>query len=255
MHLLNTGFILIALAVAAKAVKAAKPTSFVLVGDSTTANATSTNSGGWGNGLCGSSITGNIASVEAGTPCINTAQNGATTGTFVANGHWAKSVSAIKSEVSKGRRTLVTIQFGHNDMKIAPPESMGMNLTAMVKQVRSLGAEPVLVTSLTRRSFKNGVVSDTLGPWADQTKLIAQQQGTKLLDLHANSIKYVNAIGADAAHRLNKSPDDNTHLNTNGSTVFGRMVADLLSVAYPSELPIVANARMSQDIKNGVPSF
>jgi len=86
---------------------AVEPTSFVLVGDSTTANGyvnigaiydyiglkpfiifhrTTPNSGGWGNGLCGSTITGNIASVAAGTPCINTAHNGATTGSFVANG-------------------------------------------------------------------------------------------------------------------------------------------------------------------------
>ena len=86
---------------------AVEPTSFVLVGDSTTANGyvnigaiydyiglkpfitfhrTTPNSGGWGNGLCGSTITGNIASVAAGTPCINTAHNGATTGSFVADG-------------------------------------------------------------------------------------------------------------------------------------------------------------------------
>lgn len=126
----------------------------------------------------------------------------------------------MRGEVAKGRRTLVTIQFGHNDMKIAPPESMGANLTAMVKQIRSLGAEPVLVTSLTRRTFNsNGTISDALGPWAArkhilsdsspplsplrlrvrlillvlylETILISQQQGTHLLDLHAASIKYV----------------------------------------------------------------
>jgi hypothetical protein len=62
----------------------------------------------------------------------------------------------------------VTIQFGHNDQKIAPPESMGANLTSMVKQIRMIGGEPVLVTSLTRRTFNvNGTVADTLGPWAN----------------------------------------------------------------------------------------
>ena len=45
---------------------------------------------------------------------------------------------------------------------------MGANLTAMVQEVRARGAEPVLVTSLTRRSFNDdGTVADTLGPWAD----------------------------------------------------------------------------------------
>jgi lysophospholipase L1-like esterase len=78
------------------------------------------------------------------------------------------SLAAIRGEVAKGRRTLVTIQFGHNDQKIAPPESMGANMTVMVKQIRALGGEPVLVTSLTRRNFNpNGTIIDALGPWAD----------------------------------------------------------------------------------------
>ncbi|KAG6879559.1 hypothetical protein C0992_001564 [Termitomyces sp. T32_za158] len=145
----------------------ATSTSFVLIGDSTTANGTTVNSGGWGNGLCGSTLTGNIASVAAGTPCINTAKNGATTGTFVEGGYFSKSLAAIRGEVANGRRTLVTIQFGHNDQKIAPPESMAANMTSMVQQIRAAGGEPVLVTSLCRRNFSaNGTVSDTLGPWA-----------------------------------------------------------------------------------------
>jgi len=38
----------------------------------------------------------------------------------------------------------------------------------MVREIRDLGAEPVLVTSLTRRSFhSDGTIADTLGPWAD----------------------------------------------------------------------------------------
>ncbi|KAF9003982.1 SGNH hydrolase [Cyathus striatus] len=236
--------------------KRVPPTSFVLVGDSTTANGTTPNSGGWGNGLCGSTLTDNIASVAPGTPCINTAHNGATTGSFVADGFWNISIATIKSEVAKGRRTLVTIQFGHNDMKIAPPESMGANLTVMVEQVRSLGAEPVLVTSLTRRSFNSdGTVADALGPWANETILISQQQKTHLLDLHAASIKYVEAIGPDAAHRLNRLPDDNTHLNVNGTTVFGRMVADLLTASFPNELPIIPNPPLSFNISHGIASF
>jgi len=128
---------------------------------------------------------------------------------------WNISIAAIRGEVAKGRHTLVTIQFGHNDQKIAPPESMGANLTEMVREIRDLGAEPVLVTSLTRRNFNSdGTIADTLGPWADgkytpnlmsvsfrltndlycffsETILISQQQQTHLLDLHAASIKYV----------------------------------------------------------------
>ncbi|KAJ7170712.1 SGNH hydrolase [Mycena crocata] len=232
------------------------PTSFVLVGDSTTANGTTPNSGGWGNGFCGSTLTKTPSSLAPGTPCINTAHNGATTGSFVADGFWNVSLATVRAEVAKGRRTLVTIQFGHNDMKIAPPESMGANMTVMVNQLRALGAEPVLVTSLTRRSFNaNGTIQDALGPWADETILISQQLGTHLLDLHANSIRYVESIGADAAHRLNRLPDDNTHLNNNGTIVFGRMLADLMSASFPGQLPIIANPGLTFNISHGIPSF
>lgn len=174
----------------------------------------------------------------------------------MADGFWNISLAAISAEVAKGRRTLVTIQFGHNDQKIAPPESMGANLTVMVQQVRALGAEPVLITSLTRRNFNaDGTVDDTLGPWANETILISQQQKTHLLDLHAASIKYVEAIGPDAAHRLNRLPDDNTHLNINGTIVFGRMVADLLSASFPAQLPIVPNPGLTFNITHGIPSY
>ncbi|KAJ7903496.1 SGNH hydrolase [Mycena olivaceomarginata] len=234
------------------------PTSFVLVGDSTTANGTVLDSGGWGNGFCGSTNPAALtpSSLAPGTPCINTAKNGATTGSFVADGSFNISLANIKAEVAKGRRTLVTIQFGHNDMKIAPPESMGANLTTMVNQIRALGGEPVLVTSLTRRTFfDNGTIQDLLGPWADETTSVAQQQQTHLLDLHAHSITYVEAIGPDAAHRLNRSPDDNTHLNENGTIVFGRLLADLFNASFPSQLPIIPNPGLTFNITNGIPSY
>ncbi|THV07397.1 SGNH hydrolase [Dendrothele bispora CBS 962.96] len=232
------------------------PTSFVLVGDSTTANGTEPNSGGWGNGFCGSTVTGTPSSLVPGTPCINTAHNGATTGSFVADGFWNISLATIQGEVAKGRRTLVTIQFGHNDMKIAPPESMGANLTAMVQQIRELGGEPVLVTSLTRRTFdSDGKIQDALGPWADETILISQQQNTHLLDLHAASITYCEEIGPDPSHRLNRTPDDNTHLNNNGTIVFGRMVADLMNASFPGQLPIIPNPPLTFNITHGIPSF
>ncbi|KAF8917423.1 SGNH hydrolase [Mucidula mucida] len=233
------------------------PTSFVLIGDSTTANGTTPNSGGWGNGFCGSTVTSTPSSLESDTPCINTAHNGATTGTFVAGGFWNISVAAIQSEVAKGRRTFATIQFGHNDMKIAPPESMGVNMTLMVQEIRALGAEPILVTSLTRRSFNDdGTIADTLQPWADEAILVAQEQGTHLLDLHAASIAYCEAIGEAASHRLNRLEDDNTHLNVNGTIVFGRMVADLMEASFPpGDLPIIANPELSFNITHGIASY
>ncbi|KAH8822997.1 SGNH hydrolase [Flagelloscypha sp. PMI_526] len=236
-----------------------KEVAFVLVGDSTTNNATTVNGGGWGNGFCGSNAVDppDPSSLAPNTFCENTAKNGATTGTFVANGYWAYAVDVVKSQVALGRRTLITIQFGHNDQKIAPPESMGQNLTWMVDELRAIGGEPILVTPLTRRSFRtNGTIADTLELWANQTKLIAQQKHTHLLDLWQTSITYCEALGPTLCHVLNRTPDDNTHLNQNGSIVFGRMVADLMKKSYGRDkLPIIPNPPLSYNISHGIPSY
>ena len=99
----------------AAGVALARPLSFVLIGDSTTNNGTTLNSGGWSNGFCAS-----LASVST-SHCINTAHNGATTGSTIASGQFNTSLAFIRGEVAQGRRTLVTVQFGHNDMKIVSP--------------------------------------------------------------------------------------------------------------------------------------
>jgi len=74
---------------------------------------------------------------------------------------------------------------------------------------------------------------------------IAKEQQTHLLDLHKTSMEYVQAIGPDAAHRLNMSPEDNTRrfsfgyvarpqltssqidLNANGTIIFGRYASQV----------------------------
>ncbi|KAI0687069.1 SGNH hydrolase [Earliella scabrosa] len=225
----------------AACVALARPLSFVLIGDSTTNNGTTLNSGGWSNGFCAS-----LASVSV-SHCINTAHNGATTGSTIASGQ-----STPRSPSSEAK----SLKFGHNDMKIAPPESMGANLTVMVHDIRAAGGVPVLVTSLTRRNFfANGSVNDALGPWADETMVIAEEEHTHLLDLHGASIEYVEAIGPDAAHRLNRSPGDTTHLNANGTIVFGRMVAQLMARSFPLQIPLVPNPELDFNITHGIPSF
>ncbi|PFH53004.1 carbohydrate esterase family 12 protein [Amanita thiersii Skay4041] len=213
------------------------PTSFVLIGDSTTANGTTPNSGGWGNGLCGSELRGNIPSVIPGTPCINTAHNGATTGTFVLQHLSRRHPNRSTQGAAHARDAAIWAQR---------PEDR----TARVD------GEPVLITSLTRRSFnvEDGTVADTLGPWADETILIAQQEDTPPAG-STPSFYPIQAIGPDAAHGLNRLPDDNTHLNVNGTTVFGCMVADLLVASFPSELPIVPNPPLTFNITHGIPSF
>ncbi|KAL0064265.1 hypothetical protein AAF712_008850 [Marasmius tenuissimus] len=234
------------------------PTSFVLTGDSTTAKTS-----GWGNGFCGSTSPAIASSLEPGTPCFNQAVGGATTGSFVEQGHWKTALDRAKEEVAKGRRTLVTIQFGHNDRRAGPPELLAQHLTTMVQQVREIKADPVLITSLIIRNFDatgKKIINDTLVPYVNATMQVAKNEKTHLLDLHGKSLNYCEAIGATAAHKFNpKNGGDTTHVNEKGMIVFGRMVADLVNAEYGltgvNMLPIIPNPGLSYNISHGIPSY
>ncbi|KAI3614281.1 carbohydrate esterase family 12 protein [Moniliophthora roreri] len=110
---------------------------------------------------------------------------------------------------------------------------MAQDLAKMVEDIRGLGAEPVLVSSLVIRDFRaNGKINDVLAPWVNVTTNMAkvlclssvtvpthidvyvsyiyQEQKTHYIDLHGASLKHCEAIGANAAHRLNDGPSDTT---------------------------------------------
>jgi lysophospholipase L1-like esterase len=168
--------------------------------------------------------------------------------------------------------TWVLIQFGHNDQPGKPGRSTDLatefpvNLRHFVDEVKAKGGRPVLVTPLTRRSFKAGQLQDTLGPWADAAKKVASETGVPLLDLHTESMAAIQKMGAAEANSLAMSPPpsvvaeaaaagnspavpkpevadpnapvfDYTHLGAKGSAYFGRMVASELVEAVPTLKP------------------
>ncbi|KAK2044900.1 SGNH hydrolase [Colletotrichum somersetense] len=202
---------------------AAKPPAFFLVGDSTTA-VQSAGGGGWGNGFLGF-----LKEPAFGT---NYGRNGRTTVDYVTMGYWDTVKGAVKNNTADFD-VYVTIQFGHNDQKPEKNISLGQyqtNLANLAGEVRALGATPVLVTPLTRRSFDSAVVvTNNLANERERTiAAAAAAGGVTYVDLNLNSRKYVQAVGEAKAHSYNLAPGDNTHLNDEGSVVFGRLVADLL---------------------------
>jgi lysophospholipase L1-like esterase len=123
----------------------------------------------------------------------------------------------------------------------------------MANQVKSAGGIPIILTSLTRRTFKNGQLDDSLANVAEAAKKAATAVGVTLLDLNAASKKYVQAIGQSNADKYNLADGDRTHLNEHGTVVFGRMVADLI-VGWKSPLStyITPDAALSEKITQGV---
>jgi phage tail sheath protein FI len=109
------------------------------------------------------------------------------------------------------------------------------NLVTFVDEVRAAGATPILVTSISRRRFSNstGEVVENLADVTAAAKDAAAKSKADIIDLNAASTKYLNAIGADRAATYNLNPTDFTHLNAEGSVVFGNLVAQLIDAEVP----------------------
>lgn len=220
----------------AKMQKAAAPKlKIVLVGDSTVAV-----EGGWGPGFC-SSLVPDVA-------CMDDALNGRSSKSFLAEGAWEKALA------EKGNYYL--IQFGHNDMKGKGPEretdpdsTFADNLRRYIRDVRAMGAVPVLVTSLSRRTFRNGTVIEDLKDYAAATRKVGKEQHVSVIDLNAISTAVLNRMGQQEADTFNavgqekerltvgKSATDRTHLNPKGQSFFGRTVAQELARLQPELQP------------------
>jgi lysophospholipase L1-like esterase len=134
----------------------------------------------------------------------------------------------------------VTIQFGHNDQKPEKNISMAQltaNLETFVAEARAVHAVPILVTSLSRRRFANATVPphvvENLADVTAAAKEAARRTGAHVVDLNKASTQYLNSIGPESSARYNQGPTDFTHLNDEGSVVFGNMVAMLVREEIP----------------------
>ncbi|MDR3723478.1 MAG: rhamnogalacturonan acetylesterase [Terracidiphilus sp.] len=214
----------------------------VLVGDSTV-----NPGGGWGAGFC-PLLTPNVE-------CVNLALNGRSSKSFYDEGAWKKALDE--------RPNYIFIQFGHNDQpgkgpkrETDPETTYAANLRRYIAEARAIGAHPILVTSLSRRNYKDGQLNDTLAPYAEATKHVAAEQGVPVVDLYAASTKLLRTLTQEQADQYDADthPDakqenksgkgpDRTHLNAEGQKLFGRMVADELVRIYPEFRPNVVGVK------------
>jgi len=235
-----------------EAVKPIQPSKIILVGDSTTAVW-----GGWGPSFCAYHVTSFLA-------CINLARGGRSSGSYRAEGSWAVALNEMR--VPGYQNVWVLIQFGHNDQPGKPGRSTDLrtgfpaNIRRYVEETRAAGAKPVLVTPLTRRMFKDGKLDNDLEPWAAAIRQAAAEMHVPLLDLNAESVAAVQAMGPVAADRFAEVPEnlaaapaasttatetndqpmgppkqsfDRTHLGMEGAHYFSAMVTRELWRAVP----------------------
>ena len=203
----------------------------ILVGDSTMAPNT-----GYGNALC--------ARVTPALDCWNLARGGRSTKSYRAEGLWEQMIVRMKAEQPQGDQW-VLIQFGHNDQPGKPGRSTDLateypaNLVRYVDEVRAAGGRPVLVTPLTRRSFKGEQLDDQLHPWSEAMRRVALDRNVPLLDLHALSMALVQKLGSTEADLMAEAAPgerrfDRTHVGLRGACYFSGIVSDEMARLVPA---------------------
>ena len=210
--------------VKAMAVIAGGPVKIVLTGDSTVATG-----GGWGPGFC-AVLTPNVT-------CIDDALNGRSSKSYRDEGAWQKAIDR--------HGDYYFIQWGHNDQKkedakryTDPDTDFQANLHRYIAEVRAIGAVPVLVTSLSRRTYKDGVLVEDLTAYVNATKKVGAEENVTVVDLNAISVAMLKKMTQEEADKFDakgqeqervqvgKSTIDRTHLNPYGQKVFGQIVAE-----------------------------
>ena len=169
-----------------------QPVRIVLVGDSTVAD-----SSGWGLGF--------KCFVNDRAQGINLATGGRSSMSYMRERRW-ENAKELKADY-------YLIQFGHNDqpgkpgVSTEPEKGYREYMTRYVVEAKAIGAQPVLITPLTRREFgKDGKIHSSLAPYASVVRDIAAQQKVPLVDLQASSIALCDELGRERVCEMSVIP-------------------------------------------------
>ncbi|MFD5875408.1 rhamnogalacturonan acetylesterase [Streptomyces sp. NPDC060322] len=170
----------------------------------------------------------------------NRAIGGRSSRSFIEQGRLA----AIHDVIKPG--DYLFVQFGHNDATVGnaerytPPADYKEYLrNDYIRATRALGATPVVVTPVSRRSYNasTGKFNVSFPAYVDAAKAVAQEEGAALVDLAAASRAYLDGLGVEAsktiflwlnAGQYPNFPDgiqDNTHFQERGAVEMARLVS------------------------------
>lgn len=182
----------------------------------------------------------------------NRAINGRSTKSFIDEGR----LDAIMRVFRPG--DYLFIQFGHNDSKSEDPQRYAdpfgayrRNLAAFIHAARERGGFPVLLTSVSRRRFIDGMEPDPLavGDYPRAMRQTAAEAAVPLLDIFTASQSLYRSLGPDSSKRLfmhlaaGEHPnypsgvEDDTHFSETGAReIAGLVKAELEKCAELSDL-------------------
>ncbi|MFS8201823.1 rhamnogalacturonan acetylesterase [Streptomyces sp. CWNU-52B] len=187
---------------------------------------------GWGQKLS-SFLTSNIT-------VANRAIGGRSSRSFIEQGRLA----AIHQVIRAG--DYLFVQFGHNDATVgnaerytSPADYKEYLRNDYIRATRALGATPVVVTPVSRRSYNasTGKFNVSFPEYVNAAKAVAQEEGAPLVDLSAASRAYLDGIGVEASKGIflwlnaGQYPNfpngvqDNTHFQERGAVEMARLVS------------------------------
>lgn len=223
--------------IAALKQKRNRPIQIVLVGDSTMCEYDQQRPDrGWGMFLEEAFQPGRVE-------VHNLARGGRSTKTFLEEKRWKKAL-ALKPNY-------VFIQFGHNDSHAAEkPEATDSAtdyrdyLRRYVNDCRKIGATPILVTPMVRRTFHaGGTLDDNLAPYAQAMKAVADETGVTVIDLHRASWEFFEPLGPDEVQRYANKRRDRTHFNEAGARAMLGLILQDLPAAEPRLARLLSTGR------------
>jgi lysophospholipase L1-like esterase len=193
------------------------PLVIYVAGDSTVADQTGVDYGGWGQQL----------PQHFAHPVVvaNYADSGESSGSFL---NARQLFAAMESLLTQN--DWVFIQFGHNDKQVLATDFRA-NITQLVTRVRAKGASPVLVTPVARAQF-NGeqvAVQHVNGVGANLPEIIrevAVEQSVPLLDLTVRTSEWLREVGPNGWQPFHALGTDVTHTNDAGAQVEAQFVRE-----------------------------
>ncbi len=166
----------------------------------------------------------------------NRAKNGRSTRTFISENRW----QPIADQLKEG--DYVFMQFGHNDEskektdRYTSPDEYKKNLVKFITETRAKKANPVLLTPVTRRRFKEGKIEETHVEYSKLVVEVAHDQKVPLIDLDTKSRGLLQRFGEEQSKLLflQLAPDEHPNYpegktdNTHFSELGARLVAQIV---------------------------
>jgi lysophospholipase L1-like esterase len=215
-------------ATSVKAQTPAVPLKIAIIGDSTVSDYSANDPHrGWGQAL--------PDFFNPGVSILNLAKTGASTKTFPPD-RWQK--------VLEDKPDFLLIQFGHNDEHPkSNPEATDAatdykdNLRRYVKESRQVGATPIFVTSMHRRTFDKTAqhLTTELAPYVNAMKEVGQELSVPVVDLYEKSGALFESLGEQGStpltlnntdHADRPGKGDRTHFTAQGAHEMARLVVE-----------------------------